>query len=145
MPLTPSLAFLSCPTLALPRRASVLALAGAISALMAGPAGAEDLLSLYQASRVHDATFLAAQAQAQAAQYKADQAKALVRPSLNLQAGITRGQPRLDLGHAVGGDLCAGFSDERLGAFGDGHVVSPVVTELSMSLQRRGYADRVFQ
>lgn len=97
MPLTPSLAFLSCPAHALPRKALTLALAGAIGTLMAGTAGAEDLLSLYQASRVHDATFLAAQAQAQAAQYKADQAKALLLPTVGLQASVNRNRYKSDL------------------------------------------------
>ncbi len=62
----------------------------AIGTCLAGAAQAESLLELYDAAKLYDATYLAARAQAESAYSKADQAKALVRPSLNLQAGITR-------------------------------------------------------
>lgn len=59
-------------------------------AVAAGGAHAESLLELYDAAKLYDATYLAARAQAESAYSKADQAKALIRPSLNLQAGISR-------------------------------------------------------
>lgn len=62
----------------------------AAGALASGMAQADNLLELYEAAKLYDATYLAARAQAESAYSKADQAKALVRPSLNLQASITR-------------------------------------------------------
>ena len=62
----------------------------AIGALGSGASQAESLLELYEAAKLYDATYLAARAQADAEQSKADQAKALVRPSVNLQASVTR-------------------------------------------------------
>jgi len=62
----------------------------AVGTFVAGAAQAENLLELYDAAKLYDAPYLAARAQAESAYAKADQAKALVRPSLNLQAGITR-------------------------------------------------------
>lgn len=62
----------------------------AVGAFASGASQAENLLELYEAAKLYDATYLAARAQADAEQSKADQAKALVRPSVNLQASITR-------------------------------------------------------
>lgn len=62
----------------------------AAGALASGLAQADNLLELYEAAKLYDASYLAARAQAESAYSKADQAKALVRPSLNLQASITR-------------------------------------------------------
>ena len=62
----------------------------AAGALASGLAQADNLLELYEAAKLYDATYLAARAQAESAYSKADQAKALVRPSVNLQASITR-------------------------------------------------------
>lgn len=82
-----------------PRASSVRRRRSAVSraiALMAagscwlGAAQAESLLELYDAAKLYDAAYLAARAQAESAYSKADQAKALVRPSVNLQASVTR-------------------------------------------------------
>ncbi|WP_286746776.1 TolC family outer membrane protein [Aquabacterium sp. UBA2148] len=62
----------------------------AAGAFASGMAQADNLLELYEAAKLYDAAYLAARAQAESAYSKADQAKALVRPSLNLQASITR-------------------------------------------------------
>lgn len=62
----------------------------AAGALASGMAQADNLLELYEAAKLYDAAYLAARAQAESAYSKADQAKALVRPSLSLQASITR-------------------------------------------------------
>ena len=70
---------------------------------------------------------------------------ARAHPKVRVQARIARSQTGLNVGHTVRDDLCAGFGHERLGSFGDGHVLSPVNTELSMSLQRQGCAVRVFK
>lgn len=55
-----------------------------------GAAQAENLVDLYQAARNYDAAYLSAKAQAESVQYQYDQSLALRRPSLNLQATITR-------------------------------------------------------
>ena len=57
-------------------------------------AQAENLIDLYQAARGYDAAYLAAKSQFDAAQFKADQARSLQRPSVNLQATVKRS--RLD-------------------------------------------------
>lgn len=66
----------------------VLGMAGSLSAQ------AENLVDLYQAARGYDAAYLAAKSQFDAAQFKADQARSLQRPSVNLQATVKRN--RLD-------------------------------------------------
>jgi outer membrane protein len=70
-----------------------LALAAALFA--AGPVSAQSLRELYEAARAYDATYLAARAQAESAQYKAAQADALTRPSAALAA--TASSTQLDL------------------------------------------------
>ena len=62
----------------------------ALGTITAGTAHSDSLLELYDAAKLYDAAYLAARAQAESAYSKADQAKALVRPSLNLQASISR-------------------------------------------------------
>ncbi len=61
----------------------------ALSALC-GPAGAQNLVSLFDAARAFDATYLSAQSLAQSAPYRADQAKALMRPNAALSASGSR-------------------------------------------------------
>ena len=63
---------------------AVLGMAGSLSAQ------AENLIDLYQSARGYDAAFLAAKSQFDAAQFKADQARSLQRPSVNLQATVKR-------------------------------------------------------
>lgn len=53
-------------------------------------ARAENLLDLFEAAKGYDAAFLAAQAEAESLKHQAAQAKALLRPSVNLQASINR-------------------------------------------------------
>lgn len=83
------------PQRAPPARRRRSAVSRAIAMLAAGTwvggaAQAESLLELYDAAKLYDAAYMAARAQAESAYAKADQAKALVRPSLGLQASITR-------------------------------------------------------
>ena len=61
----------------------------ALALFAALPARAQSLQELYEAARVYDATYLAAKAQAQSAQYRADQSDALGRPSVNATAAAT--------------------------------------------------------
>lgn len=63
---------------------AVLGMAGSFAAQ------AENLIDLYQAARGYDAAYLAAKSQFDAAQFKADQARSLQRPSVNLQATVKR-------------------------------------------------------
>lgn len=51
---------------------------------------AESLVDLYQAAKGYDAAYLSALAQASSVQYQVDQSRALFRPSLALQASVTR-------------------------------------------------------
>lgn len=74
-------------------------LAGALLALTALCAQAQSLQVLYEAARGYDATYLAARASAEAAQYRLDQSKALRLPSASIYASTTRSGtdvPRID-------------------------------------------------
>ena len=55
-------------------------------------AQAQSLKELYEAARSYDATYLAAKALADSAQYKAAQADGLQRPTVGLSAGATRSE-----------------------------------------------------
>jgi outer membrane protein len=59
-------------------------------ALSTGLAQAQSLQELYDAARAYDATYLAARAQADSAQYKFAQSEALNRPTLGLGVSSTR-------------------------------------------------------
>jgi len=67
-----------------------LGLAFALGIGAAAPASAQSLIELYEAARGYDATYLAARALLDSAQYRAEQAKALNRPSVGLQVSATR-------------------------------------------------------
>lgn len=74
---------------ALPRpRLLICLLVGAF--VTTAPAHAQSLKDLYEAARGFDATYLAAQAQADSAQYKVEQAHALRRPSVSLTVSAGR-------------------------------------------------------
>ena len=66
----------------------MLACAAAFGA--ASAAQAQSLAELYEAARGYDATYLAARAQADSAQYRAEQVHALRRPQVNAQLGASR-------------------------------------------------------
>jgi outer membrane protein len=76
------------PTLTRSAGLTPLALALAIG-FAAGAARAQSLRELYEAARTYDATFLSVRAQAESAQYRADQAGALRLPTVGLQASST--------------------------------------------------------
>ena len=61
-----------------------LTLTLAMMAAFAGTAQAQSLATLYEAAKSHDATFKSAQSQYKAAQAKADQTRALLRPTAGL-------------------------------------------------------------
>jgi outer membrane protein len=56
------------------------------------PARAQSLQELYDAARAYDATYLAARALAESAQFRAEQAKALGRPTLGLGGVVSRAE-----------------------------------------------------
>jgi outer membrane protein len=81
---------------------AVLGMAGSFAAQ------AENLIDLYQAARGYDAAYLAAKSQFDAAQFKADQARSLQRPSVNLQATVKRSRlesPLPDTPNGAGGTI----------------------------------------
>lgn len=68
----------------------------------AATAHAQSLQSLYDAARGYDATYLAARALADSAQYRYEQVKALNRPSVGLTASTTRTETDTSAGSAGG-------------------------------------------
>ncbi|WP_298830491.1 TolC family outer membrane protein [uncultured Piscinibacter sp.] len=66
------------------------ALALALGLAFAGTVRAQSLQELYEAARGYDASYLAARALLDSAQYRTEQAKALNRPQVGLQASATR-------------------------------------------------------
>lgn len=77
-----------------PRR---LALAAALALGTLSSANAQSLQELYDTARGYDATYLAARALADSAQYKADQAHALRRPSVRGELTYTRNTNELPI------------------------------------------------
>ena len=67
----------------------LLPLTLSLAAALAGTAQAQSLAQLYEAAKGHDATFKAAQSQYQANLAKAEQAKALLRPTAGLAATVS--------------------------------------------------------
>ena len=67
----------------------ILPLTLALAAVFTGSAQAQSLVQLYEAAKGHDAAFKAAQSQYQANLAKAEQAKALLRPTAGLGATLS--------------------------------------------------------
>lgn len=86
----------------LPGLACSIALALVLTAGPGGPAAAQSVYELYGIARGYDASYLAAKAQAEAAQYKAAQADGLVRPTLSLTSKLVGTQ--VDLPQNRSGD-----------------------------------------
>lgn len=59
-------------------------------AALAGPAGAQNLLTLFDAAKTYDANYLSAQALARSAPHLANQAKALMRPNAGLTSSLSK-------------------------------------------------------
>lgn len=75
---------------------SRLALASAVALALPAAVHAQSLSELYQAARAYDATFLAARAQAESAEYQVAQTRALNRPVAALNASATGSDYRPD-------------------------------------------------
>jgi outer membrane protein len=71
------------------RSLKALSMALALAFATAGSVHAQSLQDIYEAARVYDATYLAARALADTAQYRLGQAESLARPSLGLGASGT--------------------------------------------------------
>jgi len=91
------------------RPLKALSMAMALAFAAAG-VQAQSLQELYDAARVYDATYLAARAQAETAQYRLGQAEALSRPTLGLGLGGSYGRTDLP------GNLTPTTTDDRLQA-----------------------------
>lgn len=77
----------------MPRRTlPLLSAALAASLLLALPVRAQSLQELYDAARAYDATYLAARALADSAQYRLEQTRALQRPSASVVGSVTRSE-----------------------------------------------------
>ncbi len=72
-----------------PALAAVSLAIGLLASGLPGLASAQSLQALYEAARSYDATYLAARAQAESAEFRAAQAEALARPSLAVTAGAS--------------------------------------------------------
>lgn len=81
--------------------ALALALGLALGVTISPAARAQSLQELYLAARGFDASYLAARAQAESAEFRAAQVEALRRPSLSLSGGAT--QAEIDLASSVKG------------------------------------------
>jgi len=86
-----------------PRALRPMAVALAIG-LAGAAAQAQSLKELYEAARAYDATYLAARAQADSAQYKAAQSDALRQPGVSLGGTATTTQ----MGEAIAARIEAG-------------------------------------
>jgi outer membrane protein len=94
---TPAMNAISVPAFSRPHRAPLTwrtlprwpRLAAAALALAGAAAQAQSLKELYEAARAYDATYLAAKALAQSAEYRAAQSDALNRPSLAATGAAT--------------------------------------------------------
>ena len=100
------------PVPLLPRLRRLVAAASLAAAtlVVASPVRAQTLAELYEAARTYDATYLAARAQFNSAEYRVQQVEALNRGSAGLAGSATAGQadlPRLGSGdnHAAGATL----------------------------------------
>ena len=94
-----------------PRFALTAVLGLALAALAAPAARAQSLQELYEAARGYDATYLAARALADSAQYRAEQVEALRRPSASLSSNLTRTETDLPIaGSSIRGSTGLGVS-----------------------------------
>lgn len=91
---------------------------GALHALAASaslallPAQAQSLVDLYDAARVHDATYQGARAQADATRARGAQARAAVLPQVGLAAGVSRTEADV---RADAGKAARDFSTQQVG------------------------------
>ena len=73
-------------------RLTLVAAAALVLSGLHGLAGAQSLQELYEGARVFDATYLAARASFESAEYRVAQSDALMRPSVAATAGASTSQ-----------------------------------------------------
>ncbi len=83
-------------------RTPIAALIAGLAMTLSSPAWSQSLKELYEAARAYDATYLAAKAQADSAEYRVAQSEALLKPSAALASTATLA--RLDLPIPRGGE-----------------------------------------
>lgn len=101
-------------------------------------AQAQSLQELYEAARAYDASYLASRAQAESAQYKAEQAYALRRPSLGLGVNAAHSDYRLPydyLRRATEGTVQAGLT-AKYSVYNRGNSLSIEQAERSLGVAR---------
>ncbi len=81
-----------------PRRLNAWMVGLVLAVAATGSAQGQSLQALYEAARAYDATYLAAKALADSAQYKAAQADALLRPNLGLSSSLSSSYVDLPVG-----------------------------------------------
>ncbi len=106
---------MSLRSLPLSRLVKALAAASVLTLALPASVSAQSIQVLYDAARAYDATYLAARALADSAQYRRDQAKALMRPTVGLQAGFDRNLLNVPgpAGNAYGNQTNAGVSAQQ--------------------------------
>lgn len=113
-------------------RLPVRLLLAALATACTLPAAAQNLVTLYESARAHDATYLSAKAQYDANLFRAAQAKANVLPSANLTAGVTRVDQEVRLANGQGGN---GQYTGRSASVG---VSQPLYRPANVALYRQG-------
>jgi outer membrane protein len=83
--------------------------------MFAGAAQAQSLQELYDAARAYDATYLAARAQAESAQYRAEQAHALARPTVGVGVSGTHQQADPPTSYTTVGGQRVQVTGDRVG------------------------------
>nr|WP_130481730.1 TolC family outer membrane protein [Sphaerotilus mobilis] len=86
------------PRLPRPALLALVAMQALGFGLIATPASAQSLRELYDIARGYDAGYLAALSQAEASRARAEQAEALLRPTVGLVSGVSRTQTDTPLG-----------------------------------------------
>jgi outer membrane protein len=117
----------------------LLPLAAAILLALAGPARAEDLLSLYEAAKAYDSTWQSARNQYEANLARAAQARAGVLPQAGLSAGVSRNNVLTELGPG-GTAVPAGGSTDRYFTTEQGTVSAsqPLYRPANLATYRQG-------
>jgi len=99
-------------------------LAASLLLALPGLASAQSLKSLYEAARAYDASYLSAKALADSAQYKAEQAEALMRPSAAATASATTSQTDTPSINFKGSNTVSGALSGKYPLFNKGNVAT---------------------
>jgi len=116
------------------RAARLSAVVGATVALLfvPFPATAQSLLDLYEAAHGYDATYLAARAQADSAQYRVDATRALMRPSATLSGSGQRVQTNPTSGSNFGSNSTGAALNARQPLFNRANTATIAQSERTL-------------